>query len=228
MSALETSNAMSQLKHLIDSNRAWSERIRAEDPEFFKQLSLQQAPKYFWIGCSDSRVPANQVTGLAPGEVFVHRNIANVMSHGDLNCLSTLQFAVDILKVEHVIVCGHYGCGGVHAAMTGTRVGLADNWIRHVGDIASDHASFLSKIENDGERHDRLCEVNVIEQVVNVCQTTVVQDAWSRGQPLSVHGWVYGLNDGLVRQLGPGIDQADQLATAYRNALDAVHAGGSK
>src|SRR5690606_7843656 len=206
MSALETSNAMSQLNHLIDSNRAWSERIRAEDPDFFKRLSGQQAPKYFWIGCSDSRVPANQVTGLAPGEVFVHRNIANVMSHGDLNCLSTLQFAVDILKVEHVIVCGHYGCGGVHAAMTGTRVGLADNWIRHVGDIASSHADFLSRIEDEGERHDRLCEVNVIEQVLNVCQTTVVKDAWSRGQPLSVHGWVYGLSDGLVRQLGPGVD----------------------
>ena len=142
---------MSQLKHLIDSNRAWAEGVRADDPAFFERLSGQQAPKYFWIGCSDSRVPANQVTGLAPGEVFVHRNIANVMSHGDLNCLSVLQFAVDILKVEHVIVCGHYGCGGVHAAMTGTRVGLADNWIRHVGDIASDHAEFLGGIDNEGE-----------------------------------------------------------------------------
>jgi len=219
---------MSQLKHLIDSNRAWAEGVRADDPAFFERLSGQQAPKYFWIGCSDSRVPANQVTGLAPGEVFVHRNIANVMSHGDLNCLSVLQFAVDILKVEHVIVCGHYGCGGVHAAMTGTRVGLADNWIRHVGDIASDHAEFLGGIDNEGERHDRLCEVNVIEQVVNVCQTTVVKDAWSRGQPLSVHGWAYGLSDGLVRRLGPGIAGPDELEAAYRQALDAVHAGGSK
>lgn len=219
---------MTQLTHLIESNRAWSEKIRAENPDFFRQLAEQQAPKYCWIGCSDSRVPANQVTGLAPGEVFVHRNIANVMSHGDLNCLSVLQFAVDILKVEHVIVCGHYGCGGVHAAMTGTRVGLADNWIRHVGDIASDHADFLGGIADDNERHDRLCEINVIEQVLNVCQTTVVKDAWARGQPLSVHGWVYGLSDGLVRQLGPGIERADDLETAYRNALDTVRAGGSK
>ena len=219
---------MSQLKHLIDSNRAWAERVRSEDPEFFQRLSGQQAPKYFWIGCSDSRVPANQVTGLAPGEVFVHRNIANVMSHGDLNCLSTLQFAVDILKVEHVIVCGHYGCGGVHAALTGTRIGLADNWIRHVGDIAGDHAAFLSGIASDSERHDRLCEVNVIEQAHNVCHTTVVQDAWARGQRLSVHGWIYGLSDGLVRQLGPGIDAPQELDSAYRHALDAVHAGGSK
>ena len=212
---------MSQLNHLIDSNRAWSERIRAEDPDFFKRLSGQQAPKYFWIGCSDSRVPANQVTGLAPGEVFVHRNIANVMSHGDLNCLSSLQFAVDILKVEHVIVCGHYGCGGVHAAMTGTRVGLADNWIRHVGDVAQKHASLLAGVP-EADRHDVLCELNAIEQAENVCLTTVIRDAWSRGQQLMVHGWVYSLADGRVRELGMDVDSPAALQSVYDDAIAGV------
>jgi carbonic anhydrase len=216
---------VSQLKALLDRNRAWAAQMRAEDPGFFKRLSGQQAPKYLWIGCSDSRVPANQVTGLAPGEVFVHRNLANVMSHGDLNCLSVMQFAVDVLKVEHVIVCGHYGCGGVHACLTGTRIGLADNWLRHVGDVAIKHAEILNAIDLEALRHARLCELNVIEQVVNVCQTTVVQDAWARGQSLSVHGWIYGLLDGRIRELGFGVDAPDDLAAAYTSAIDAIREG---
>ena len=175
------------------------ERV-AQDPDFFARLAKQQAPKYLWIGCSDSRVPANQITGLMPGEVFVHRNLANVMVHTDLNCLSVIQFAVDVLKVEHILVVGHYGCGGVHAALTGARVGLADNWLRHVGDVAFKHAGLLEDCELEALRHARLCELNVIEQVVNVCQTTLVEDAWQRGQPLSVHGWVYSLLDGRVRR----------------------------
>jgi carbonic anhydrase len=216
---------MSQLKALLDSNKAWAARMRAEDPEFFKKLSRLQAPEYLWIGCSDSRVPANQVTGLAPGEVFVHRNVANVMSHGDLNCLAVMQFAVDVLKVRHIIVCGHYGCGGVHAVLTGERVGLADNWLRHVGDVAIKHADMLGAIELESLRHARLCELNVIEQVVNVCQTTVVQDAWARGQPLSVHSWIYGLLDGRIRELGFGVEAPDDLAPTYANAIDAIRAG---
>ena len=218
---------MTQLKALLDSNRAWAARMRAEDPEYFKKLSRQQAPEYLWIGCSDSRVPANQVTGLAPGEVFVHRNVANVMSHGDLNCLAVMQFAVDILKVKHIIVCGHYGCGGVHAVLTGTRVGLADNWLRHVGDVAIKHGELLDAIELESLRHARLCELNVIEQVVNVCQTTVVQDAWSRGQALSVHGWIYGLLDGRIRELGFGVDAPDDLVPAYNAAIDAIRTGNT-
>jgi carbonic anhydrase len=216
---------MSQLDELLQKNKAWAARIRAEDPQFFKRLSAQQAPKYLWIGCSDSRVPANQVTGLAPGEVFVHRNIANVMSHGDLNCLSVMQFAIDVLKVEHVIVCGHYGCGGVHAALSGTRVGLADNWLRHVGDVAIKHQDMLNAIDLQALRLARLCELNVIEQVVNVCQTTVVQDAWTRGQALSVHGWIYGLLDGRIRELGFGINTNDDLNAAYNSAIEAIREG---
>ena len=216
---------MSQLQHLLDSNRAWASQVKADDPSFFKRLSRQQNPKYLWIGCSDSRVPANQVTGLQPGEVFVHRNIANVMSHGDLNCLSVMQFAVDILKVEHIIVCGHYGCGGVRAVLDGTRIGLADNWLRHVGDVAIQHAEMLSGIELDSLRQARLCELNVIEQVVNVCQTTVVQDAWTRGQTLSVHGWIYGLLDGRIRELGFGVDGQSKLHEAYAEALSSIRVG---
>ncbi len=210
---------MSQLQELLDRNKAWSERMRAEDPGFFRRLTRQQAPKYLWIGCSDSRVPANQVTGLEPGEVFVHRNIANVVVHADLNVLSVLQFAVDLLKVEHVIVCGHYGCSGVHAAMAGTRVGLADNWLRHVGDVAQKHAARLDSLDLESLRHARLCELNAVEQVVNVCNSTVVQDAWARGQKLSVHAWVYGLHDGRIRELGFGVDAPDRLQPAYEAAL---------
>jgi carbonic anhydrase len=210
------------LKELLDRNKAWAEAIRAEDPQFFKRLSQLQAPKYLWIGCSDSRVPANQITGLQPGEVFVHRNIANVVVHTDLNCLSTIQFAVDVLKVEHILVVGHYGCGGVHAALTGARVGLADNWLRHVGDVAAKHAALLAEVDLEALRHARLCELNVVEQVVNVCQTTIVQDAWARGQKLSVHGWVYSLLDGRVRELGMGVDTPEELPVAYAMALEHI------
>ncbi|MCX7043678.1 MAG: carbonate dehydratase [Gammaproteobacteria bacterium] len=210
---------MAQLSGLLEQNRAWAERVREEDPGFFKRLSTQQAPKYLWIGCSDSRVPANQIMGLAPGEVFVHRNIANLVVHTDLNCLSTIQFAVDLLKVEHILVVGHYGCSGVHASLTGTRVGLADNWLRHVGDVAQKHSGQLDNIGLETLRHARLCELNVIEQVMNVCQTTIVEDAWSRGQALSVHGWVYSLLDGRVRQLGMDISGRDDLPAAYAAAL---------
>ena len=219
---------MSQLKELLENNQAWAERVRAEDPGFFERLSRQQAPRYLWIGCSDSRVPANQVTGLQPGEVFVHRNIANVVVHTDLNALSVMQFAVDLLRVGHIIVCGHYGCSGVHAAMAGTRIGLADNWLRHVGDVANRHADLLTGVESESLRHARLCELNVIEQVVNVCQSTVVQDAWSRGQPLSVHGWIYGLHDGRIRELGFGVDSPDDLAPAYASAIESIRGGAHR
>ena len=213
---------MPRLSDLIERNREWAERIRAEDPGFFKRLSAQQAPKYLWIGCSDSRVPANQILGLAPGEVFVHRNIANVVVHTDLNCLSTIQFAVDLLKVEHILVVGHYGCSGVHASMTGARVGLADNWLRHIGDVASKHADWLASAELESLRHARLCELNVIEQVSNVCQTTVIEDAWARGQQVSVHGWIYGLHDGRVRDLGFEVDALAELQPAYERALASI------
>jgi len=210
---------MTTLDDLLSNNREWAERIRREDPGFFKRLSKQQSPKYLWIGCSDSRVPANQILGLDPGEVFVHRNIANVVVHADLNCLSVIQFAVDLLKVEHILVVGHYGCSGVHASLTGSRIGLADNWLRHVGDVAQKHMALLEEVELDSLRHARLCELNAIEQVVNVCQTTVLQDAWARGQQLSVHGWVYSLHDGRVRNMGMDVASPDQLAGAYETAL---------
>jgi carbonic anhydrase len=210
---------MAELRELLERNRDWAEQIRRDDPGFFKRLSTQQAPKYLWIGCSDSRVPANQITGLMPGEVFVHRNLANLMVHTDLNCLSVIQFAVDVLKVEHILVVGHYGCGGVHAALTGTRVGLADNWLRHVADVAQKHAALLHDVELEALRHARLCELNVIEQVVNVCQTTMVEDAWARGQSLAVHGWVYSLLDGRVRQLGMDIARREELAGSYADAI---------
>lgn len=209
---------MTSLDELLRNNRQWAEGMSSEDPQFFQRLSQQQAPKYLWIGCSDSRVPANQVIGLAPGEVFVHRNIANVMVHTDLNCMSVIQFAVDVLKVEHILVVGHYGCGGVNAALGGLRIGLADNWIRHVGDVAQKHAVLLETFAPE-QRGDRLCELNAIEQAENVCLTTVVQDAWARGQTLSVHGWVYSLLDGCVRELGMDVDSADALVPAYEHAL---------
>ena len=215
---------LSELEQLLQNNRDWAARIKQEDPGFFKRLSQQQSPRYLWIGCSDSRVPANQILGLDPGEVFVHRNVANVMSHGDLNCLSVIQFAVDILKVEHILLVGHYGCGGVHAAMTGTRVGLADNWLRHVSDLSKKHSELICGIESESLRHARMCELNAIEQALNVCETTVVQDAWARGQQLAVHGWVYSLNDGRVRELGMDVSSPDELYGTYRSALDAVRA----
>ena len=185
---------------LLENNKAWARGVVAADPEYFARLARQQSPQYLWIGCSDSRVPANQITGLAPGEVFVHRNIANVVVHTDLNCLSVIQFAVDILKVRHIILCGHYGCSGVHAAMTRHRIGLSDNWLRHVQDVAAKHAPELDGLA-EAPRHRRLCEVNVVEQVQNISQCTAVQEAWERGQPLEVHGWIYDLADGLLRDL---------------------------
>ena len=218
----------SELEKLLQNNRDWAARIKQEDPGFFNRLSQQQSPRYLWIGCSDSRVPANQILGLDPGEVFVHRNIANVMSHGDLNALSVIQFAVDILKVEHILLVGHYGCGGVHAAMTGLRVGLADNWLRHVADVALKHQTLLDQVDTESLRHARLCELNVIEQVFNVCQTTVVQDAWARGQPLAIHGWVYSLFDGRVRELGMDVAAQDELQPSYQRALAGVPPKGKR
>jgi carbonic anhydrase len=187
------------LNHLFDNNKAWAARIRQQDPEFFAMLSHQQSPKYLWIGCSDSRVPANQIAGLSPGELFVHRNIANLVVHTDLNCLSVMQFAVEILKVEHIIVCGHYGCSGVQAVLRGDRLGLSDNWLRHIQDVRQKHEKTLA--DAGGEASDRLCELNVIQQVANVRDTTIARDAWERGQELAVHGWIYGLHDGLLRDL---------------------------
>jgi len=192
---------MSGLDELFERNRAWAAATTAEDPDFFTSLAERQTPEYLWIGCSDSRVPANQIVGLPPGDVFVHRNVANVVVHTDLNCLSVLQYAVDVLAVKHVVVCGHYGCGGVKAALEGSRHGLVDNWLRHVMDVNEKHADELASAPEE-RRLDRLCELNVVEQAMNVCQTTIVEDVWARGQELTVHGLVYGLRDGLLRDLG--------------------------
>jgi len=189
------------LSDLFENNRAWAAEMTRQDPEFFSRLSRQQSPQFLWIGCSDSRVPANQIVGLLPGEMFVHRNVANVVVHTDLNCLSTVQFAVDVLRVKHIIVCGHYGCGGVLAALRNEKHGLVDNWLRHVQDVRRNHRAQIDALESENERHRRLCELNVITQVANVSQTTVVRDAWERGQSLSIHGWVYDIQDGLLRDL---------------------------
>lgn len=205
---------MKTLGHLFENNRRWSEGVRENDPEFFERLSHQQAPDYLWIGCSDSRVPANQIIGLPPGEVFVHRNIANVVVHTDFNCLSVLQFAVEVLGVRHVIICGHLGCGGVQAALEQSSLGLVDNWLRHVRDVYRQHEDELLAIDDGGRRHDRLCELNVLAQMRNVCGTTLVRSAWERGQELSVHGWIYALRDGLLQEVRPCVtsaSEADQL-----------------
>jgi carbonic anhydrase len=202
---------MRSLSHLFDNNRAWAAEMTRQDPAFFTRLSGQQAPHYLWIGCSDSRVPANQIVGLPPGEMFVHRNIANVVVHSDLNCLSVMQFAVEFLRVQHIIVCGHYGCGGVTAALRDDKLGVVDNWLRHVQDVRWKHHHELDALPNDNARRRRLCELNVVEQVVNAAQTTVVRDAWARGQSLSVHGWVYALEDGLLRDLGLCIAAESEL-----------------
>ena len=204
-----------ELTALFEKNKAWVASVTQSDPDFFQRLANQQSPEYLWIGCSDSRVPANQITGLAPGEVFVHRNIANVVVHTDLNALSVIQFAIDQLKVKHIIVVGHYGCGGVKAALENVRIGLADNWIRHVKDVQDKHGTYLGKLIHPKDRLDKLCELNVIEQVVNVCQTSSVQDAWQRGQAVTVHGWVYSVEDGLARDLGVSITSTDELAQRY-------------
>jgi carbonic anhydrase len=213
---------MRSLTNLIERNRAWAEKIKAQEPDFFQRLSAQQSPEYFWIGCSDSRVPANDIVGLSPGELFVHRNVANVVVHTDLNCLSAMQYAVEALKVKHIIVCGHYGCGGVRAALLNLKLGLIDNWLRHIQDVVQKHMGLLAKIEEEAERVDKLCELNIVEQVFNVCQTTIVQNAWERGQDLTIHGWVYGLSDGLVRDLNIHIAAQEEVATVYKNAVSAL------
>ena len=214
---------MPALKDLLHNNAEWAERVSREDPGFFERLSMQQAPEYLWIGCSDSRVPANQVVDLTPGEVFVHRNIANVVVHTDLNCLSVIQFAVDVLKVKHILVVGHYGCGGVQAALSKQRLGLSDNWVRHVGDVADKHRDLLDSLGSAELRHDRLCELNALQQVSNVCQTTILRDAWARGQAVSVHGWVYTLRDGRVHDLGIDVTSLDVLPERYIAALARIH-----
>lgn len=216
---------MSVLERLLANNRAWAERVSADDPDFFARLTHQQSPQYLWIGCADSRVPANEIVGLLPGELFVHRNVANVVVHTDLNCLSVVQYAVDVLRVKDIIACGHYGCGGVKAALQNVRLGLIDNWLRHIQDVYQKHEEHLKGVEGERARCDRLCELNVIEQVVNLCQTTVVQDAWSRGQDLAVHGWIYGLHDGLIRDLGVRIDAAGATAGTYAAAIGRAERG---
>ena len=211
---------MKDLKRLLDQNREWAAAITASEPDFFQTLAKQQSPKYLWIGCADSRVPATQLVGMVPGEMFVHRNVANVVVHTDFNCLSVMQYAVDVLKVEHIIVCGHHGCGGVKAAMDNLQLGLIDNWLRHVQDVVRDHEHALLDIKDETKRLDRLCELNVVEQVLNVARTTIVQSAWQRGQELVVHGWIYDLEDGLLRDLGISIDCAEGLDAAYQGATE--------
>jgi carbonic anhydrase len=210
---------METLNNLFENNRRWSESLRAQDPAFFRELSQQQSPQYLWIGCSDSRVPATQLVDLQPGEMFVHRNVANLVIHTDLNCLSVLQFAVEVLQVRHVIVCGHYGCGGVQAALRGTKLGLIDNWLRHVQDVMQRHTRLLEGIEDEARRSDRLCELNVVEQVFNVGQTTVVEGAWARDQELTLHGWVYSLENGLLRDLSMTAASTRELHDGYRAAI---------
>jgi carbonic anhydrase len=209
---------MGQISHLFERNKSWAEGLVAADPSFFERLAQRQTPEYLWIGCSDSRVPANQIVDLPPGDVFVHRNVANIVVHTDLNCLSVLQFAIDVLGVRHVIVCGHYGCGGVGAALTGERHGLIDNWLRHVVDIAEKHERELAGLTADA-RFARLCELNVVEQAANVCQTTIVADAWQRGQELTIHGVIYGLADGILRDLGVAVSSSKELERFRRAAL---------
>jgi carbonic anhydrase len=202
------------LSHLLANNRAWAADTRERDPEFFSKLADQQAPEYLWIGCSDSRVPANQIVGLLPGELFVHRNVANVVVHSDLNCLSVVQYAVEVLRVKHVIVCGHYGCGGVRAALDRARLGLIDNWLCHVEDVADRHRAELTTLADDTARHDRLCELNVVEQALSLARTTFVRDAWSAGRGLSIHSWIYGIEDGLLRDLGMTLTCTEELHAA--------------
>ena len=204
------------LKTLLDRNREWAAQIKQSDPEFFTKLSKQQSPEYLWIGCSDSRVPANQIVGLMPGEVFVHRNIANIIVHTDLNCLSVIQFAVDVLKVKHIIVCGHYGCGGVKAAMDGREHGLIDNWLRHLKDIHRLYSQQIDAVQDEEARLDLLCELNVVEQVANVCHTTILQSAWKTGQEISVHGWIYSIKDGILKDLGVSVTHGEEIPSTHR------------
>lgn len=216
---------MRLLNELLEKNRAWADKIVEADPDFFTRLSKLQSPKYLWIGCADSRVPANQIVGLDPGELFVHRNVANLVVHSDLNCLSVMQFAVEVLKVEHIIVCGHYGCGGVSAALFNKELGLIENWLRHIQDVVLLHQNWLDEIAEPAARCDRLCELNVIEQVMNVCRTTIVREAWRRGQSLSVHGWIYALSDGRIKDLNIGIEGFNEMIAIYESTLEglAIH-----
>jgi carbonic anhydrase len=213
---------VTDLPGLLSNNRQWAEGVRRRDPGFFDRLARQQTPRYLWIGCSDSRVPANEIVGLLPGELFVHRNVANLVVHSDLNCLSVVQFAVEVLRVEHVIVCGHYGCSGVEVAWKRTPLGLIDNWLRHLQDVAERHSQQFTRAMTEAQSADRLAEVNVLEQVANVCRTTIVQDAWRRGQPLGVHGWIYRLQDGLLRDLGLSVTRESGLLEEQRRALAAL------
>ncbi|MEX2271466.1 MAG: carbonate dehydratase [Vicinamibacterales bacterium] len=219
---------MGRLAALFENNRKWARATTEREPSFFQSLSEQQSPRYLWIGCSDSRVPANEIVGLRPGELFVHRNVANVVVHTDLNCLSVLQYAVDVLKVEHVIVCGHYGCGGVRAALGNASLGLIDNWLRHVQDVRDRYPALMAQAADEEAAVDRLCELNVIEQARDVCQTTVVQDAWRREQPLTVHGWIYDLRDGLLRDLQSTAGGALEVSEGFARALDHIKAGAKQ
>ncbi len=212
------------LHELFESNRRWARDIEASRPGFFTRLMNQQAPQYLWIGCADSRVPANEIVDLLPGDLFVHRNVANVVVHSDLNCLSVMEFAVDHLHVKHIIVVGHYGCSGVRAAMDNRRIGIADNWLRHVQDVCNRHQAWLDSIADHSRRLEAMCELNVLEQALNVCRTTVVQSAWERGQSVTVHGWVYGLHNGLIEDLSMTVDTAESVLTAFNEALQALKA----
>lgn len=207
---------MPKLEDLLTNNRKWSDDIKSSDPGFFPTLAQQQNPDYLWVGCSDSRVPANEIVGLLPGELFVHRNVANMVVHTDMNLLSVLQYAVDVLQVEHIIVCGHYGCGGVRAALRNDELGIIDNWLRAIKDLAYQKRSILDGIEDESERVNRLCEMNVVRQVKNLCHTSIVQNCWSRQQPLAVHGWIYGLDDGLIKDLDVTVNSREQLAQIYQ------------
>jgi len=219
---------MSSLPDLLSNNRQWAEAVKRRDPGFFDRLARQQAPRYLWIGCSDSRVPANEIVGLMPGELFVHRNVANIVVHSDLNCLSVLQYAVEVLRVQHVIVVGHYGCGGVEAAWKRTPLGLIDNWFRHLQDIADRHQKLFTAAMTDAQSADLLGELNVLEQVANVCRTTIVNDAWRRGQSLAVHGWIYSLQDGLVRDLQVSVTREGALQEEYARALSTLPGGARR
>ncbi len=218
---------LSQLQDLIEKNRSWSETTRKEKPDFFLKLSEQQTPEYLWIGCADSRVPANQIVDLLPGELFVHRNVANVVVHSDLNCLSVIQFAVEVLKVKHIMVVGHYGCGGVKAALEDTRLGLIESWLRHIKDVRDKHHTLI-ELFKEQDRVDLLCELNVLEQVIHVCQTTPVRDAWENGQELSVHGWVYGLSNGLINDLKITVENTGQITDMYHRALTSIAQRGKE
>lgn len=213
---------MKYLPQLFANNRKWAEQMTAQDPEFFRRLAAIQSPEYLWIGCSDSRVPANQITGLNPGEIFVHRNIANIVVADDTNCLAVIQFAVDVLKVKHIIVCGHYGCGGVRSALLDERLGIVEQWLVHIKKVQSHHLGILNELPTVERRWNRLCELNVIEQVVNICDTAIIQDAWSRGQELDIHGWIYDLRDGLLRDLEVSLDRPERLKEVYAEALDKI------